>query len=66
MEGGLKMEGKVLTLKEASELLKVSPTTIYRLTSGRKIPSLKIGGQIRFRLDSLEAWLKRQERPEIS
>ena len=44
----------LLTLTEAARALKVSPKTIYRLVSDRRIPHLRIGlrperGAIRFR-----------------
>ena len=40
---------KLLTIKEVATMLGVSLATVYRLTLGRKIPFLKVGGQLRFR-----------------
>lgn len=44
---------KMMTLPELAELLRVSPTTIYRMTEGRKIRFYKIKGSIRFREDDV-------------
>jgi len=49
---------KLLTLDEAVELLQVSKPTLYRFTSQRKIPFIKIGGSIRFNEMKLIQWLE--------
>ncbi|PKL28566.1 MAG: DNA-binding protein [Spirochaetae bacterium HGW-Spirochaetae-2] len=48
---------KLLTLDEAVALLQVSKPTLYRLTSQRKIPFIKIGGSIRFNEVKLIQWI---------
>jgi excisionase family DNA binding protein len=50
----------VLNLDEASELIGMSRTYIYKLTSSGKIPFFKPNGkQIYFDRLELESWLKR-------
>jgi excisionase family DNA binding protein len=48
-------DSKPLTAKEVSEILRVHPVTLYRLLGEGRIPSFKIGGQWRFRMDLLES-----------
>ena len=51
----------VLTVKEAAELLKVSPGCVYQLIAERRIPHLRIGvgrGCIRIRRQDLEQFLE--------
>ena len=50
-------EHEILTVKEVSELLRVHPATIYRLTKESKIPSFRIGPYWRFRPDLIERWM---------
>ena len=54
--------GKVelLLLKEVAECLRVSPTTIYRLTEKRVLPFIRIGGQLRFQKSDVLAYLAGQ------
>jgi len=52
------MVNKLLSVKEASEYLGVSPTTIYRLKRDGKIPYIqKPGIGIRLKLEDLGKWL---------
>ena len=48
-------------IKEASILLKKSPSTIYRYTCNRAIPFYKIGNSLRFRKTELTEWIKAQK-----
>ena len=47
----------VLTVREVGALLRVHPTTIYKLTKEGKIPSFGIGPYWRFRMDVIERWM---------
>jgi excisionase family DNA binding protein len=51
----------VLTLEEVAEVLKVHPSTIYRLLKKHSIPAFKIGADWRFNQDSIETWIKDRE-----
>jgi excisionase family DNA binding protein len=57
---------RLLTIKDVAAWLGVSPATVYRMTLGRKIPFLKVRGQIRFRRLSLDAWLRQREKPPLA
>jgi len=52
---------KVFTLTEVAELLKVHPSTIYRLLRGHSIPAFKMGSDWRFNEESIERWMQERE-----
>jgi excisionase family DNA binding protein len=57
----------ILTVNEAAEYTRLSKPTLYRLTSTKKIPFLKVGGKLLFKLDTLTAWLNSQSvEPEVN
>ena len=43
----------LLTPKDLAELLKISPSSVYRLVDKRAIPFYKIGGVLRFNLSEI-------------
>jgi excisionase family DNA binding protein len=47
----------VLTITEVAEILRVHPTTIYRLVKRGTIPGFKIGANWRINKASLDLWL---------
>lgn len=55
------MEDKFFTLNEVSAYLKIPKSTLYKLSETGKIPSVKIGKQLRFRKSSLDKWLMEKE-----
>ncbi|MBD3181881.1 helix-turn-helix domain-containing protein [Candidatus Poribacteria bacterium] len=54
-------ENRLLTVQEICELLKVSKTYIYSLTSQKKIPHIKMHGHLRFRQSAIDEWLRSKE-----
>jgi len=52
------MSTKLLTINEAAEYLTLSKDYLYRLTSLRKIPFVKIGSRVMFRSDKLQEWIE--------
>jgi excisionase family DNA binding protein len=48
---------EVLTVKEICDLLRVHPSTIYKLIRDDKIPSFQVGGEWRFRKDVILRWI---------
>ena len=48
---------ELLTAKEASKYLKVSPRTLYRHIKRHRIPAFKLGGEWRFIKSELDKWL---------
>lgn len=57
----------VMTVKEASEYLKISPDTAYILVRSHSFPAIKVGTQWRVLKDELDLWLKKQleDKPEL-
>jgi len=53
---------QVLTVKEVAEYLKVNERTVYRMASDKKLPSFKVGGSWRFKLNDIESWIERQKK----
>jgi excisionase family DNA binding protein len=49
--------GEVLTIKEVSNLLRVHPTTVYRLIRQGRIPSFQIGTEWRFLRPRIVRWM---------
>jgi excisionase family DNA binding protein len=54
------VDAEVLTVKEVSKLLRVHPTTVYRLIRQGKIPSFQIGTDWRFLTHRLARWMVEQ------
>ena len=48
---------EVLTLKELCDLLRVHPSTVYKLLREGKIPSFRVGSEWRFRRDVILQWM---------
>jgi excisionase family DNA binding protein len=65
---GQKMERvkEVMTLREASEYLGISPDTLYKYLGENKIPAFKLGNRWRFKKDLLDRWMeKKSEHTEL-
>jgi excisionase family DNA binding protein len=50
-------EGEVLTTKEVCHLLRIHPSTLYKLTKQGRIPGFRIGNDWRFRTELIERWM---------
>ena len=48
---------ELLTIKEIGDLLRLHPSTIYKLTKQGRIPSFRIGNDWRFRMELIERWM---------
>lgn len=48
----------LLTLEDVCGYLKVKPATIYKMVRERRIPYIKQGGILRFKVSALEHWEK--------
>lgn len=55
-------QGRLLKVAEAAELLRISPSTLYRLVERGSVPVLRIGSQLRFDPTELERELRREAR----
>jgi len=57
---------EVMTLREASQYLGISPDTLYKYLSEKSIPAFKLGNRWRFKKDSLDRWMEKKiERTEL-
>jgi excisionase family DNA binding protein len=56
----------LLTPKQAAHSLAISPRTLWAMTASGTIPSIRIGRLIRYRVESLKAWLIAQESGEVN
>ncbi|ABG58734.1 helix-turn-helix domain-containing protein [Cytophaga hutchinsonii] len=56
----------LLSLKEASEFLKLAPQTIYGFTSKRLIPFIKRGKKLYFKKNELEEWLDEGKKKSLA
>jgi len=50
-------DSEVLTVKEVCVLLRVHPSTVYKMVRHGKIPSFRIGTEWRFRKDLIMRWM---------
>lgn len=55
------MDDRFFTIDEVAKYLKIPKSTLYKLSEKGKIPSVKIGKQLRFRKSSLNQWLSEKE-----
>ena len=51
---------EVMTLREASQYLGISPDTLYKYLGQDKIPAFKLGNRWRFKKDLLDRWMERK------
>jgi len=61
-EIGNKMDKQkeVMTLREASQYLGISPDTLYKYLDEDKIPAFKLGNRWRFKKDLLDRWMEKK------
>jgi excisionase family DNA binding protein len=61
-ETGEKMERpkEVMTVREASQYLGISPDTLYKYLSEDRIPAFKLGNRWRFKKDLLDRWMEKK------
>jgi excisionase family DNA binding protein len=58
---------EVMTLREASQYLGISPDTLYKYLGEKSIPAFKLGNRWRFKKDLLDRWMERKsERTELA
>lgn len=51
------MDDTLITVKEVADYLKLKEQTVYLLARQNKIPSLKVGGSLRFKKSQIDTWL---------
>ena len=48
--------GRIMTVRELADYLRVHPTTIYRQLRRRQLPAFKVGSEWRFTVESIDCW----------
>jgi excisionase family DNA binding protein len=56
----------LLTPRQLARKIEVSTGHIYRLIAQRRVPFVRVGGSVRFRPESIEAWIERNEVRAVS
>ena len=51
---------RLLTIEEISGMLVVRKSTLYSWSHQRRIPYIKVGSLLRFRMSDIEKWLEQQ------
>ena len=59
------MEEKLLTAREVADKLGLKISTIYRWRWARRIPCVKVGAALRFRLSDIDRLIKEGFRPAL-
>ncbi|GBE37464.1 helix-turn-helix domain protein [bacterium BMS3Bbin08] len=57
---------RILTVKELSEIINVKAKTLYQWANLGQIPSIKLNGCLRFKLDDIEAWINTSKKAPSS
>ncbi len=47
----------MLTVREVSQILRIHPTTVYKLAREGKLPSFQVGAPWRFHKDLIARWM---------
>lgn len=55
----------LLNPRQLARYLNVSVGHCYRLVQERRVPFIRIGGSVRFRLEAIERWLEAGEVPTV-
>ena len=56
--GAQKRAGRLLTVAEVAELLRINKSTVYRMAKQGRLPATRVGRQWRFRESVLEGLLE--------
>lgn len=56
------MESEFLTIDEVAEYLRLPLSTTYKFAQDRILPGFKVGKHWRFRRESIQEWVKEQEK----
>ena len=51
----------LMTVKAVAAYLGVTQRTVYRLMKEYQLPACKVGGQWRFKVEGVEAWMRREK-----
>ncbi len=57
-EGQQKSIGTLMTVGEVATYLAVNERTVYRLIKEGHLPAYRVGGQWRFKVEMIDAWMR--------
>lgn len=60
MSPSTELVSRLIGIQEAAHYTGISPTTIYKWVSQRKIPHIKMGRLVKFDPIKLDEWIKQQ------
>ena len=52
---------RVFTVEELATYLQMKPGTVYKYAGEGALPGFKVGSQWRFKKQSIDSWIERQE-----
>ncbi len=55
------MGNSVMTIDEVADYLKMKVVTIYKHAQVGKIPAFKVGSKWRFKRETIDKWIEKQE-----
>ena len=53
---------ELFTIDELSKYLRIPKSTIYKYSMSKTMPCFKVGRQLRFKKDSINKWIEKQEK----
>jgi excisionase family DNA binding protein len=56
------MASSMMTVEELAKYLKMKVVTIYKHAQEGKIPGFKVGSKWRFKKETIDNWIERQEK----
>lgn len=58
-------EERLLTVDDVARLLNIRKSSVYAMTSARRLPYLKIGNLVRFSIPDIETWLQSRRHQSV-
>ncbi len=55
----------LLTVREASQLLRINRYLTYRLARNGDLPAIRVGRMVRFRAEDLRDWIEKHRIPRL-
>lgn len=55
-----------LNISELSDYIKLSKSSIYKMTMGNNIPFIKTGKKLLFKKEAIEQWLEQYAQPTVT
>jgi len=52
----------IMSLNELAEYFRTPKSTLYKLSEAGKVPSFKVGKELRFKRASIDRWIEQQEK----